>query len=87
MDRQGFSILVNKFTGTEALKFTYKYTKAFEEMSGEIERLKSENKDLYNIAISDEDLERREHKAKLKRYAIKNLRNVLIECTYKDLFR
>lgn len=85
MDRQGFSILVNKFTGTEALKFTYKYTKAFEEMAEEIERLKSDNKDLYNIAISDEDLEQREYKAKLKRYAIKNLRNVLMDCTYKNI--
>lgn len=33
MDRQGFSILVNKFTGAEALKFTVEYTKAFENMA------------------------------------------------------
>ncbi|MBU3216676.1 Rha family transcriptional regulator [Clostridium estertheticum] len=31
MDRQGFAMLVNKFTGDEATIFTYKYTKAFEE--------------------------------------------------------
>lgn len=37
MDRQGFSILVNKFTGTEALKFTIKYTEAFEEMTRQIQ--------------------------------------------------
>lgn len=36
MDRQGFSILVNKFTGDKALKFTYMYTKAFEEMTEHI---------------------------------------------------
>ncbi|MEC0265154.1 Rha family transcriptional regulator [Paenibacillus anseongense] len=36
MDRQGFSMLVNKFTGDEATLFTYKYTKAFEEMAEEI---------------------------------------------------
>ncbi|MCM3628792.1 Rha family transcriptional regulator [Paenibacillus glycanilyticus] len=36
MDRQGFSMLVNKFTGDEATIFTYRYTKAFEEMAEEI---------------------------------------------------
>ncbi|MNC06426.1 Phage regulatory protein Rha [compost metagenome] len=32
MDRQGFSMLVNKFTGDEATIFTYQYTKAFEQL-------------------------------------------------------
>jgi len=36
MDRQGFSMLVNKFTGDEATLFTYRYTKAFEEMAEEL---------------------------------------------------
>jgi Rha family phage regulatory protein len=36
MDRQGFSMLVNKFTGDEATLFTFRYTKAFEEMAEEI---------------------------------------------------
>lgn len=85
MDRQGFSILVNKFTGEKALKFTYKYTKAFEEMAKEIERLQQDNKDLYNIAISDDKKAEREYKAKVKRYSIKNLRIVLNECTYKNI--
>lgn len=38
MDRQGFSIIVNKFTGSKALKFTIKYTDAFEEMSKKLNR-------------------------------------------------
>lgn len=85
MDRQGFAMLVNKFTGDKATIFTYQYTKAFEEMAKEIERLKTDNKDLYNIAISDNEQADREYKAKVKRYAIKNLRNVLNECTYKNI--
>ena len=52
MDRQGFSMLVNKFTGDEATVFTYRYTKAFEEMEKEIENLKKEIKDISNVAIS-----------------------------------
>ena len=43
MDRQGFSMLVNKFTGDEATIFTYKYTKAFERMIELIELLSQEN--------------------------------------------
>lgn len=36
MDRQGFSMLVNKFTGDEATIFTYKYTQKFEDMSKQL---------------------------------------------------
>lgn len=54
MDRQGFSMLVNKFTGDEATIFTYKYTKAFERMFELIELLSQENEELYQIAVSDE---------------------------------
>lgn len=43
MDRQGFSMLVNKYNGNEATIFTYKYTKAFEQMIELIELLSQEN--------------------------------------------
>lgn len=48
MDRQGFSILVNKFNGEEALKFTVKYTKAFEEMAEEIEHIREQKAEIEN---------------------------------------
>jgi len=41
MDRQGYSMLVTGFTGKKAKQFTYKYTKAFEDMAKEIEKLNS----------------------------------------------
>jgi len=43
MDRQGFSLLVNKFTGDEATLFTYKYTKAFEDMMEELEHRRKQS--------------------------------------------
>lgn len=46
MDRQGFSILVNKFTGVKALQFTVKYTQKFEDMS---KQLQSKEKSLSPI--------------------------------------
>ena len=36
MDRQGFSILVNKFTGKKALRFTYEYSIAFEKLAQQL---------------------------------------------------
>ena len=59
MDKKGFSMLVNKFTGDDATIFTYKYTKAFEEMEKEIENLKKEIKDISQIAISDDTQSKR----------------------------
>ena len=53
MDRQGFSMLVNKFTGDEATIFTYKYTLAFERLVELVDMLSEENEELYQIAVSD----------------------------------
>lgn len=59
MDRQGFAMLVNKFTGDEATIFTYKYTKAFEEMENEIKQLKQDIKVIGEIALSDKEQKQR----------------------------
>lgn len=56
MDRQGFSMLVNKFTGKEATLFTYKYTKAFEEMAEELEHLKQQKKEIEEKLHKDKEL-------------------------------
>ena len=54
MDRQGFALLVNKFTGDEALIFTYKYTKAFEEMIEELEHRREQSLNTVK-ALSEKD--------------------------------
>lgn len=54
MDRQGFSMLVNKFTGLKALHFTYRYTKAFEEMSKELKHRREQNEEVIH-ALSEKD--------------------------------
>ncbi len=66
MDRQGFSMLVNKFTGDEATKFTYKYTKAFEEMAEELEHRREVSLDTVK-ALSEKD-EKEQRKKLLKSY-------------------
>ncbi|MCY9594046.1 hypothetical protein PC41400_07995 [Paenibacillus chitinolyticus] len=50
MDRQGFSMLVNKFTGDDATVFTYKYTEAFELMAEQLA-----NPAMRYLALSEED--------------------------------
>ena len=60
MDRQGFSILVNKFTGDDALIFTYKYTKAFEDMIEELEHRRQVSLDTVRaLNEKDEKLQRK----------------------------
>lgn len=53
MDRQGFSILVNKFTGKEALLFTIKYTQAFEDMSEQLKQIDNVIKVKGNMSLDD----------------------------------
>lgn len=85
MDRQGFSMLVNKFTGDKATIFTHKYTKAFEKMSNLIEQLSEENKVLYNIAISEEGQLERQYNANKIKYAVRNIERVLSSVKYTEL--
>lgn len=57
MNRQGFSMLVNKFTGDEATIFTYKYTKAFEEMAQELEARREQSKEAIQ-ALNEKDIKK-----------------------------
>ena len=92
MNRQGFSILVNKFTGNKALKFTVKYTQAFEEMAKEIKRLQQDNKqlesdkeELHKIALSNKEQKDRKYQADKVLYGWKSIRSLLENCTYKNI--
>jgi len=60
MNRQGFSLLVNKFTGDEATLFTYKYTKAFEDMMEELEHRREQSLNTVKaLNEKDEKLQRK----------------------------
>lgn len=83
MDRQGFSMLVNKFTGDEATLFTYKYTKAFEQMAEELENkrgqlLEIEGKLHVNGQLSLEDYNniRFSEKRTLRTFAESNMSTI-----------
>lgn len=85
MDRQGFSMLVNKFTGDKATIFTYKYTKAFERMVELIKLLSQENEELYQVAVSDECQLQRQYEADKIKYAVRNIERVLSAVKYTEL--
>lgn len=85
MDRQGFSMLVNKFTGDKATIFTYKYTKAFERLAELVEMLSEENDELYQIAVSDECQLERQYEADKIKYAIRNIERILFSVKYTEL--
>lgn len=85
MDRQGFSMLVNKFTGNKATIFTYKYMMAFERLAELVELLSQENDEFYQIAISDEGQLEREYKADKIKYAVRNIEMILYSVKYTEL--
>lgn len=85
MDRQGFSMLVNKFTGDKATIFTYRYTLAFERLVELVEMLSEENQELYQIAISDECQLQRQYEADKIKYAIRNIEKILSSVKYTEL--
>ena len=85
MDRQGFSMLVNKFTGDEATIFTYKYTLAFERLVELVDMLSEENEELYQIAVSDKCQLEREYEADKIKYSVRNISTVLSSVKYTEL--
>lgn len=85
IDRQGFFMLVNKFTGDEATIFTYKYSQAFEHLIELVKQLQEENEDLYQIAVSDNCQLERQYDADKIKYAIRNISNVLSSVKYTEL--
>ena len=85
MDRQGFSMLVNKFTGDEATIFTYKYTLAFERLVELVDMLSEENEELYQIAVSDKCQLEREYEADKIKYSVRNISAVLSSVKYTEL--
>lgn len=85
MDRQGFSMLVNKFTGDKATIFTYKYTMAFERLVELVEMLSEENEELYQIAVSDKCQLEREYEADKIKYSVRNISTVLSSVKYTEL--
>ena len=85
MDRKGFAMLVNKFTGDKALIFTAKYTDAFERMIELISQLKDETNKLYDIAVSEECQLQRQYNADKIKYSVRNIDRVLLESDYTNL--
>ncbi len=85
MDRQGFSMLVNKFTGDKATIFTYKYTMAFERLIELVEMLSEENQEFYQIAVSNKCQLERQYEADKVRYAVRNIERILSSVKYTEL--
>jgi len=83
MDRQGFSILVNKFSGDEALIFTYKYTKAFEEMIEELEHRREQSLDIIK-ALNEKDVKIQRKKALESYFGKRKTVTTFKYCSYEE---
>jgi len=83
MDRQGFSILVNKFSGDEALIFTYKYTKAFEDMIEELEHRREQSICVLK-ALNEKDIKIQRKKLLESYFGKRKTVNTFKSCNYEE---
>jgi len=83
MDRQGFSLLVNKFSGDDALKFTYEYTKAFEEMAKELEHRRQQSLDIVK-ALNEKDIKIQRKKALDSYFGKRKTVTTFKYCSYEE---
>lgn len=83
--KMGCEMLGNKLQGEKGILFTASYVRRFNEMIEQNKQLKSDNKELYKVATSDEDLEQRQYEADRVKYAINNIESLLLECDYTNI--
>lgn len=83
MDRQGFSLLVNKFSGDEALIFTYKYTKAFEAMIEELEHRREQSICVLK-ALNEKDIKIQRKKLLESYFGKRKTVNTFKSCNYEE---
>jgi len=83
MDRAGFAILVNKFSGEDALKFTYEYTKAFESMTEELEHRRRQSVEVLN-ALNEKDIKIQRKKLLESYFGKRKTVNTFKSCNYEE---
>jgi len=83
MDRAGFAILVNKFSGEDALKFTYEYTKAFEAMTEELEHRRRQSVEVLN-ALNEKDIKIQRKKLLESYFGKRKTVSTFKSCNYEE---
>ena len=83
IDRSGFAMLVNKFTGDDATIFTYKYTKAFEEMAEELEHRREQSVEVLN-ALNEKDVKLQRKKTLDSYFGKRKTVTTFKYCSYEE---
>ncbi|NMM65478.1 hypothetical protein HBE96_23145 [Clostridium sp. P21] len=81
LTRDGMLQMLN----SESTLVRYKTIEYINKLEDENKQFNSDNKELYNIATSDEDLEKRQYEADRIKYAINNIEKILLECDYTNI--
>jgi len=84
MDRAGFAILVNKFSGEDALRFTYEYTKAFEAMAEELEYRRQQSTEMI-VALTEKDNKIARKKILESHFGKRKTVSTFKYCNYEEL--
>ena len=81
LNRDGMLQMLNSESTIVRAK-TIEYINKLEE---ELKNAKEDNKQLYNVAISDKELEQRQYEADKVKYALRNVKSLLLDCNYTNL--
>ena len=70
--KKGCELIAHKLTGEKGVLFTVRYMERFEQLEQQVVALEQQNTELYHVAISDKEHEKREYEAKKSRYNLDN---------------
>ena len=81
LNRDGMLQMLN----SESTLVRYKTIEYINTLENQVKQLESDNKELYEVAISNKEKEKRQYEANKIKYAIKNIEKVLSECNYTNI--
>lgn len=81
LNRDGMLQMLN----SESVFTRYKTIEYIGNLEKQIKQLQNDNKELYDVATSPEDLELRQYHADRVKYAINNIEKLLLECDYTNI--
>lgn len=81
LTRDGMLQMLN----SESTLVRYKTVEYINQLEEQVQQLESDNKELYKVAVSDKEKEKRQYEADRIKYAIKNIEKVLSECNYTNI--
>ena len=81
LNKDGMLMMLN----SESTIVRYKTVEYINELEEQLKNAKEDKEQLYNVAVSDKELEQRQYEADKVKYALRNVKSLLLDCDYTNL--